>query len=202
MTARRLAGVSWGDDGILFGQPGTGIMRAAHRWEPAMVVALNPTEALGHGPAIAPLLFGLRPLLLTRLAPLWLPLRCLLAPLLRGLLAPLLLTRRWLLTPLLLALLVSTPLLRLPHALGQRLECREGEEQDQTHSEELRQAEEDRDDLAGHEDTTEATPVVRESCEPGDQPKHQREPTDDQRTHNDGASTSTRCPNRPLARRQ
>jgi hypothetical protein len=49
------SGITWDDDGILFGQPGTGIMRvSAIGGNPQVVVALNPTEALGHGPQLLP----------------------------------------------------------------------------------------------------------------------------------------------------
>jgi serine/threonine-protein kinase len=49
------SGIAWGDDSILFGQPGTGIMRVSPiGGNPQVVVALNPTEALGHGPQLLP----------------------------------------------------------------------------------------------------------------------------------------------------
>ena len=49
------SGIAWADDGILFGQPGTGIMRVSPiGGDPQVVVALNPTEALGHGPQLLP----------------------------------------------------------------------------------------------------------------------------------------------------
>jgi serine/threonine-protein kinase len=49
------SGIVWDDDAILFGQTGTGIMRVSpNGGNPQVVVALNPSEALGHGPQLLP----------------------------------------------------------------------------------------------------------------------------------------------------
>jgi Tol biopolymer transport system component len=49
------SGIVWIDNAILFGQAGTGIMRvSADGGDPHVVVALSPTEALGHGPQMLP----------------------------------------------------------------------------------------------------------------------------------------------------
>jgi hypothetical protein len=49
------SGIAWGDDAILFGQSGTGIMRVLPiGGNPQIVVALGPSEALGHGPQLLP----------------------------------------------------------------------------------------------------------------------------------------------------
>ena len=49
------SGIIWDDDAILFGQAGTGLMRVSpNGGTPQVVVALNPSEALGHGPQLLP----------------------------------------------------------------------------------------------------------------------------------------------------
>jgi eukaryotic-like serine/threonine-protein kinase len=49
------SGIVWTDEGIVFGQAGTGIMRAsAIGGNPQAIVSLNPAEALGHGPQMLP----------------------------------------------------------------------------------------------------------------------------------------------------
>jgi Tol biopolymer transport system component len=47
--------IAWGDDGILFAQPGTGIMRVSpNGGKPEVVVAADASEALTHGPQLLP----------------------------------------------------------------------------------------------------------------------------------------------------
>ena len=49
------SGIVWVDDALLFGQPGTGVMRVSpFGGNPQVVVAVNPAEALTHGPQLLP----------------------------------------------------------------------------------------------------------------------------------------------------
>jgi Tol biopolymer transport system component len=48
-------GVQWSDDGILFVQPGTGIMRCSpNGGAPSMLVRVTPADGLAHGPQLLP----------------------------------------------------------------------------------------------------------------------------------------------------
>ena len=50
-----LSGISWGSDGILFAQMGTGIMRVSpNGGKPEVLVGLNASEGLVHGPQMLP----------------------------------------------------------------------------------------------------------------------------------------------------